>query len=63
MGDEVNTIKDLLDWAIKHNAFDLPLSLQYEDCGGYYPGHTLRAGEVLRVRFDSMDGNKFIMLF
>ena len=63
MGDEVKTIKDLLDWAIKHNAFDLPLSLQYEDGGGYYWGHTLRDGEVVRVKFDSMDGNKFILLF
>lgn len=62
MEDEIKTIKDLLDWTIKHNAFDLPLSLQFEDGGGYYPGHTLRDGKVVRVRLDSIDGDKFVLL-
>ena len=34
MGDEVKTIKDLLDWAIEHNAFNLALSLQYQVTAG-----------------------------
>lgn len=62
MGDEVKTIKDLLDWAIEHNAFNLALSLQYEDGGGYYPGHTLGDGEVVRVSLATDNGNKFILL-
>lgn len=63
MVDEVKTIKDLWDWAIEHNAFNLALSLQYEDGGGYYPGHTLGDGEVVRVSLATDNGNKFILLF
>nr|DAF31734.1 MAG TPA: hypothetical protein [Caudoviricetes sp.] len=58
----MKTIKDLLDWAIEHNALNLALSLQYEDGGGYYPGHTLGDGEVVRVSLATDNGNKFILL-
>ena len=51
--DEVKTIKDLLDWAIEHNALDLELSLE---C------HTVRDGEVVRVYLVTNNGNKFVSL-
>lgn len=62
MGDEVKTIKDLLDWAIEHNAFNLALSLQYGDGGGYYQGHTLKDGNVVRVSLATDKEDKFVLL-
>ena len=62
MGDEVKTIKDLFDWAIEHNAFNLALSLQYGEGGGYYPGHTLRNGLIVRVSLVADKEDKFVLL-
>jgi len=62
MGDEVKTIKDLLNWAIEHNAFNLELSLQYQDYSGHYSGHTLREGLVVRVSLVTDKEDKFVLL-
>lgn len=34
------TIQDLYEWAIKHNAANLDIEIQYRDGGGYYSGTT-----------------------
>ena len=34
------TIKDLYEWAVKHNAENLPVGLQFQDRGGSYSGDT-----------------------
>nr|DAW42982.1 MAG TPA: hypothetical protein [Caudoviricetes sp.] len=62
MGDEVKTIKDLFEWAIEHNAFNLELSLQYQDYCGHYMGHTLRNGLVARVSLVTDKEDKFVLL-
>ena len=36
----MTTIKDLYEWAVKHNAENLPVGLQFQDGGGSYAGHT-----------------------
>lgn len=36
----MTTIKDLYDWAVKHNAENLPIGLQFQDGGGAYSGNT-----------------------
>lgn len=34
------TIQELYEWAIKNNAKDLEVEIQYRDGGGYYSGTT-----------------------
>jgi len=34
------TIQDLYEWAVKHNATNLDIEIQYRDDGGYYSGTT-----------------------
>ena len=36
----MTTIKDLYEWAVKHNAENLPVGLQFQDGGGSYSGDT-----------------------
>ena len=36
----MTTIKDLYEWALEHNAEDLPVGLQFQDGGGTYSGDT-----------------------
>ena len=36
----MTTIKDLYEWAVKHNAENLPVGLQFQDGGGTYSGDT-----------------------
>lgn len=36
----MKTIKELYEWAIEHNAENLPVGLQYQDAGGVYCGDT-----------------------
>lgn len=36
----MTTIKDLYEWAVKHNVENLPIGLQYQDSGGSYSGDT-----------------------
>ena len=36
----MTTIKDLYEWAVKHNAENLPIGLQFQDGGGSYSGDT-----------------------
>ena len=39
----MTTIKDLYEWAVKHNAENLPIGLQFQDEGGAYSGDTFTA--------------------
>lgn len=34
------TIQDLYEWAVKYNAVNLDIEIQYRDSGGYYCGTT-----------------------
>ena len=36
----MTTIKDLYEWAVNHNAENLPIGLQFQDEGGSYSGDT-----------------------
>ena len=36
----MTTIKDLYEWAVKNNAENLPVGLQFQDEGGTYSGDT-----------------------
>lgn len=40
IGGDNMTIQDLYEWAIKHNAANLDIEIQYRDSGGYYSGTT-----------------------
>ena len=39
----MTTIRDLYEWAVKHNVENLPIGLQYQDEGGTYSGDTFTA--------------------
>ena len=39
----MTTIRDLYEWAVKHNAENLPVGLQFQDEGGAYSGDTFSA--------------------
>ena len=39
----MTTIKDLCEWAVKHNAENLPVGIQFQDEGGAYSGDTFSA--------------------
>ena len=36
----MTTIKELYEWAVKHNVENLPIGLQFQDGGGSYSGDT-----------------------
>lgn len=36
----MTTIKELYEWAVKNNAENLPIGLQFQDGGGTYSGDT-----------------------
>lgn len=47
------TIQELYEWAIKNNAKDLDIEIQYRDSGGYYNGTTdLNSIDVEKPSFD-----------
>ena len=39
----MTTIKELYEWAVKHNVENLPVGLQFQDEGGAYSGDTFSA--------------------
>ena len=39
----MTTIKEIYEWAVKHNAENLPVGLKFQDEGGTYPGDTFSA--------------------
>ena len=41
----MTTIKELYEWAVKNNAENLPVGLQFQDDGGAYSGDTFTAFE------------------
>ena len=36
----MTTIRDLYEWAVKNNAENLPVGIQFQDGGGTYSGDT-----------------------
>ncbi len=36
----MTTIKEIYEWAVKHNAENLPVGIKFQDEGGTYPGDT-----------------------
>ena len=39
----MTTIRELYEWAVKNNAENLPVGLQFQDEGGAYSGDTFSA--------------------
>ena len=49
------TIKELYDWAVKNNAEELNIEIQYRDGGGYYVGtEALEESEIVVKRDESI---------
>ena len=45
------TIKELYDWAVKNNAADMEIEIQYRDGGGYYSGSTTLDESDIEIDF------------
>lgn len=61
----MTTIKDLYEWAVKNNAENLPVGLQYQDQSGAYGGDTFNdmgADYEISASIDESGVDKYVLL-
>ena len=56
------TIKELYDWAVKNNAENLEIGVQYQDDGGPYPGDTFQDKRETSVSIEKFGGIGYVLI-
>ncbi len=60
----MTTIKDLYEWAVRHNVENLPVGLQFQDDGDVYRGDTFTeySDYEISVAIKEFLGDRYVLL-